>query len=47
MVNELPEEVQSYFEQPFRFDDADGYVCKCSAGYTGKIPNKLLKVVNK
>ena len=36
MVDELPLEVKSHFEQPFRFDDAEGYVCKCSAGYEGK-----------
>ena len=35
-VDTLPEEIKAFFEEPFRFDAADGYVCKCNAGYEGK-----------
>ena len=35
-VDSLPSEIKSYFEAPFRFDAAEGYVCKCNAGYNGK-----------
>ena len=35
-VDTLPEEIKSYFEEPFRYEAAEGYVCKCSAGYEGK-----------
>ena len=35
-ANKLPTEVRSHFDKAFIFEAAEGYVCKCSAGYTGK-----------
>ena len=35
-VDSLPEDIKSNFSEPFRYDAAEGYVCKCDAGYEGK-----------
>ena len=39
-VQLLPIELRQHFDKPFSFDHAEGYVCKCSDGYTGKIFEK-------
>ena len=32
----LPAAVRQYFKKPFSYEEAEGYICKCSDGYEGK-----------